>query len=275
MIKKTFKDFILTLEGNSSTSRKLDSEIEEENPDSWEKHKDFLHKFHQVLEELPNPSWTQIAKSGSRQVDSEEVWYDIKNELRNVGLKWEDVEKNKEVILDNLDTYSSLNAYVDIILYNLDDKYNVGGNPDDIGDNWCEAAIKYRYGYHQTTYGRIFLKRYWGSVENFFKKFGENILRIFVDDTHCIHYNGLKEVFTEVREEGGLVKWEGEKVIVFLEAFWDIANPYLEKSLFSHFRSLNYQNFKTYFRDWLEQTTIDLEVEDYDSEIEIDFSSEI
>ena len=39
MIKKTFEDFILMLEGYSAKQSKLDSEIEADNPESWEKNK--------------------------------------------------------------------------------------------------------------------------------------------------------------------------------------------------------------------------------------------
>jgi hypothetical protein len=143
MIKKTFHDFILTLEGNSAEQSKLDNDVEEYNPESWEKNKVFLHRFHSALEELPSPSWTEISISGRLrpyryQYDSEEVWHDIHNELSAVGLTWEDVKNNKEVILDNLDCYSSLNAFVDIILYNLYDKYPVGGWDDIFNEITCK-----------------------------------------------------------------------------------------------------------------------------------------
>ena len=126
MIKKTFEDFILMLEGSSANQVKLDAEVEEFNLESWEKNKIFLHKFNSALEELPSLSWTYIAKVSTRRdkisgkLDSDEVWHDINTELKTVGLTWEDVKANKEAILDNIDSYSSLNAYVDIILYNLD-----------------------------------------------------------------------------------------------------------------------------------------------------------
>ena len=205
MIKKTFYDFILTLEGNSADQSKLDNDVEEYNPESWEKHKVFLHKFHEALEELPSPSWTDIAKSGKnfgrRALDSEEAWYDIHNELKAVGFTWQDVKNNKDVILDNLECYSSLNAYVDIILYNLDDNYNVGGWSVDVESDFDEIVVKYRYGYHQTTYGRVFLKRYWGSVENFIEKYAKNILKLFIHDTGCIDRSDMKDILQEIDEE--------------------------------------------------------------------------
>ena len=197
MIKKTFEDFILMLEGYSAKQSKLDSEIEADNPESWEKNKEFLHKFHETLEELPSPSWTDIAKSGRRALDSEEAWNDIHSELKGVGLTWEDVKANKEVILDNIDFYSSLNAYVDIILYNLDDNYNVGGWGVDVESDFDEILVKYRYGYHDTTYGGIFIKRYFGNVENFINRVASELLKYFILNNNIISSKAIKELESE------------------------------------------------------------------------------
>lgn len=272
MIKKTFEDFILMLEGNSTKQSKLDSDIESDNPESWEKHKVFLHKFHEALEELPSPSWTDIAKSGRRALDSESAWYDIHNELKSVGLTWQDVKDNKDVILDNLECYSDLNAYVDIILYNLDNNYNVGGWSVDVESNYEEIAIKYRYGYHQTTYGRIFLKRYWGSVEEFIEKYAKHILKVFIEDTGCIDRADMKDTLQEIEENKGFTDWKDGILTLYLEAFYESVKHGIVSA---QVHKLDFDTFKAFFMNWLHNTNNELEMEDYDDHLEIDFNCDL
>ena len=276
MIKKTFYDFILTLEGNSADQSKLDNDVEEYNPESWEKHKVFLHKFHEALEELPSPSWTDIAKSGKnfgrRALDSEEAWYDIHNELKAVGFTWQDVKNNKDVILDNLECYSSLNAYVDIILYNLDDNYNVGGWSVDVESDFDEIVVKYRYGYHQTTYGRVFLKRYWGSVENFIEKYAKNILKLFIHDTGCIDRSDMKDILQEIDENKGFTEWRDGVLTLYFEAFYENAKHGIVSA---QVHKLDFDTFKAFFMNWLHNTNNELEIEDYDDHLEIDFNCDL
>jgi hypothetical protein len=272
MIKKTFEDFILMLEGNSAKQSKLDSEVGESNPESWEKHKEFLHRFHEALEELPSPSWTDIAKSGRRALDSEEAWHDIHSELKVVGLTWEDVKVNKEFILDNIDCYSSLNAYVDIILYNLDDNYNVGGWGVDVESDFDEILVKYRYGYHQTTYGRIFLKRYWGSVENFIEKYAKNILKLFIQETGCIDRADLKDTIEEIDANKGFIYWREGILTVYLEAFYESVKHGIVSA---QVHKLDYEKFKAFFMNWLHNANNELEIEDFDDHLEVDFNCDL
>lgn len=272
MIKKTFEDFILMLEGNSPKQSKLDFEVEEDNPESWEKNKEFLHKFHEALEELPSPSWTDIAKSGRRALDSEEAWNDIHSELNSVGLTWQDVKANKEVILDNIDCYSSLNAYVDIILYNLDNNYNVGGWSVDVESDFDEIVVKYRYGYHQTTYGRIFLKRYWGTVENFIEKYAKNILKIFIKDTGCVERAYLKDIYQELEEYKGLIDWKDGILTIYFEHFYENVRHAIVSA---EVHRLDYDKFKAFFMNWLHNSNNDLEMEDFDDHLEVDFNCDL
>jgi len=270
MIKKTFKDFILTLEGSSADESELDDNFEKRNPESWKKHKRFIHNFHSALEELPSTSWTDIARNS--RYDSEGVWHEINTELKAVGLTWQDVKDNKDVILDNLDCYSSLNAYVDIILYNLDNNYNVGGYPDDVESHFEEILVKYRYGYHQTTYGRIFLKRYWGSVENFVEKYAKNIIKIFIQDTGCIDRSDLGDILVELEEYEGLVDWKDGILKIYFEHFYEIASHGIVSA---QVHKLDYEKFKEFFINWLSIDGQELEMEDYGDYLEVDFSRDL
>jgi hypothetical protein len=101
MIKKTFKDFISILESQDDDEETiLDERIKMRNPKSWELNKNFITKFNLVIDELPSLSWTNISIAGYRQLQSDEAWGYINSELKDVGLTWEDVERNKEVIKD-------------------------------------------------------------------------------------------------------------------------------------------------------------------------------
>lgn len=279
MIKKTFNDFKLMLESGFpsvtsgvSLSAVLDDATIDNNPELWESNKKFLSKFHLTLEELPVDSWSRISKKGSGELSSEEAWYEINLSLKMVGLRWDDVVKNKDVIFENIDTYSYLNAHTDIILYNLDNNYEVSGWPGDIVDNIEEIVIKYRYGYHHTTYGRIFIKRYWGSVESFIEKYAKNILYCLIEDTKCVPSSIQKEVLPEIREYDGLTKWDSPILTVYFGGFYDIVRPYLD-SADTH--DLNYEKFKSFFINWVYSLNSDYEIEDYDDHMEIDFSADI
>jgi hypothetical protein len=268
MIKKSFKDFILMLEASSSQSS-LDNDTLEYNTGLWTKNKEFLHKFHGALEELPGTSWTRIASSGRNAVTSEDVWYEIDNSLKNFDLTWEDVKSNKEVILDNIDCYSSLNAYVDIILYNLDKNYNVGGWNEDSATDSSEVVIKYRYGYHQTTYGIIFINRYFGGVENFIDNVAQNLIELFIEDSRCIDFKWSVDVLTEI-ENSFITSWKDNVLSIKIEYLYLIVSPYLKdlKGL---------KNFRDFFIGWVSDLNPSLDI-DYDDEEElilIDFSGDL
>lgn len=272
MIKKTFEDFILMLEHSSSLLRQLDRKVEESNPESWKKNKNFLHKFHGFLSGLPGPSWNNIAPNSHRPFNSEEAWYEINNELKSAGLDWKDVKDNKEVILDNIDCYSSLNAFVDIILYSLDSNYNVGGYDDSVSSNLYEIGIKYRYGYHQTTYGIIFLKRYWGSIDNFIEKYAKNILHCFIQSSSCIDRADLKDILEEIDENKGFTNWEDGILTLYFEAFYLSAKHGIVSA---DVHKLNYESFKSFFMNWIHMVNSELVVEDYDDHLEIDFNCDL
>jgi len=254
MIKKTFKDFILLLE-NVPVENETD---------------DFFYAFDSAIKELDGTWWSHIAKKNSGY-DSDEIWDHICISLDNNGLTWDDVKKHKKDILNKISEYSTKNAYVDVMLYNLDSKYKVGGWDDSITSDYSEIYIKYRYGYHQTTYGRIFIKSYWGTIENFIDSVASNILGGFIEDTGCVNWIDRKELENDMVEEGDLVKYEAGKSIVYLENFYYIAKPFLI-GLKTH--GLNYEKFKSFFFNWIDSIVGDENIEDRDDYVIIDFSDQ-
>jgi hypothetical protein len=266
MIKKTFKDFISILESQDDEDESsLDFFIRSKNPKSWEKNINFFKKFNSVIAELPRIGWTRIAQAGYRQLQSDEAWGYINSELKDVGLTWEDVERNKEVIKDNMDTYSSVNAYVDIMLWNLFPNYSVGGEvSEDFYDNFEEIKIKYSYGYHKTTYGRIFLKRWYGGVDEFKKKFAKRLLEMFCSEVIFL-INNYRTVIEEIEEEEGLVYICDDYFDIYFEKFYIISKPLKD--------NMSYEKLKELFINFIEEIGSDLlnDLEDNDDIIRIHF----
>jgi hypothetical protein len=266
MIKKTFKDFISILESQDDEDESsLDFFIKSKNPKSWEKNINFFKKFNSAIAELPRIGWTRIAQAGYRQLQSDEAWREINNELESVGLTWKDVENNKEFIKENMDVYSSVNAYVDIMLWSLFPNYSVGGEVSEgFYDDLEEVKIKYSYGYHKTTYGRIFLQRWYGGVDEFKKKFARYLLEMFCNNiSHLI--KNYRTVTEELEEEEGLVYLHGDYFEVYFEKFYIISKPLKD--------NISYEKLKELFINFIDEIDEDLldDLEDNDDIIKIHF----
>ena len=257
MIKKTFKDFILLLESDFSEESEND---------------DFFNAFDRASYELRGTSWSRIAKK-IRPYDSAEIWEEINDALNSNGLSWTDVKQHKDEILKRILDYSSKNAFVDVMLYNLDNNYKVGGWDESITKDVAETYIRYRYGYHETTYGRIFIKSYWGDIEYFIECVAKNILEGFIQDSGYVEKsNQTGKIESDMEEEGDLVQYEYGKATVYLENFYYIAKPFL---IGFKTHNLNYDKFKSFFLNWLDPMVGYHNVEDMDEYIIIDFSEQL
>jgi len=252
MIKKTFKDFILLLESDFSEESEND---------------DFFNAFDRASYELRGLSWSRIAKK-IRPYDSVEIWEEINDALNSNGLSWTDVKQHKDEILKRILDYSSKNAFVDVMLYNLDNNYKVGGWDESITKDVEETIIKYRYGYHETTYGRILIKSYWGSIDYFIECVAKNILESFIYDSQCVNFVDIDDIKSDIKEEGDLVQYKDGKARVYLENFYYIVKLYL-------INKTNYDKFKSFFLNWLDPMVGYHNLEDMDEYIIIDFSEQL
>ena len=257
MIKKTFKDFILLLESEDSHMSK------------WSDPEDFLNSFDAAVSDLRSGRlwWSKIAKRNTRW-DSEMIWDDINQALKAHGLTWEDVKAHKDEILNKILDYSFKNAYVDIMLYNLDNHYKVGGWSESITKDVEETIIKYRYGYHETGYGRIFINSYWGDVDYFIECVAEKLLEGFLHESSFVDWSDMKVVKSDMREEGDLVQYKDGKASVYLENFYYIIKPYLKSKT-------DYEKFKAFFLNWLDPMVGYDKVEDKDMYLVVDFSDQL
>jgi hypothetical protein len=261
MIKKSFLDFI---KESYRYDDLKESTIENIGDDLYEENKDFFSKFHSFINSLCDDvwfsNWSQISKRGTR-VDSEEIWYDIDKNLKIHNLSMGQIKENRDIIFQNIDTYSSIGAVVDILLYNLDNTYEVSGSFHDTSPE--EAFVKYSYGYHETTYGRIYIKQCWGSISDYYDLIFENLLKQFVIE----HGFYTKDIFKELKEEGELIINNNGVVRILFDRFFYI--------MIDHLTNKDYDNFKKMYKNWI-SSKFNIEyddiIDDGDHFIELDFS---
>lgn len=260
MIKR-FSDFI---------SESVDyDELEETTIDNigeelYSKNKSFFSRFHSFLKDIDDDfwfgSWSDISNYRNK-VESDEIWSVIDKFMDSNKITMSEIKEHKDIIFENIDTYSSISAIVDIVLYQLDNNYEVGGGGT--SDDPDEAFIKYSYGYHKTTYGRIFLKRYWGSVGNFLSSVYDNLVNKFVIDVL-----NAENCLDEIKEDGGLMINNNGLIRIYLEGLFYIVGAYLDVK--------DYNSFKKLYKNWLVDTMKieEDEISDEDQYIDLDFSDE-
>lgn len=134
---------------------------------------DFLEKFDQLIEELKDwySSFTRIVNRNDN--------IELSHHIKEVGLTWDEIEKNKNLIFDNLDKYSSINGGVDYLLYLLSDhKYILGGFDINLDSNIDELVVKYEYGYHLNSYGEKYLLQCFDSLGDYYDCILENLIYV-------------------------------------------------------------------------------------------------
>ena len=261
MIKNFESFFLSSRDDEPSFEDKLNSSIESKYPEIWSLHKEFFKKLNSLFSELPNSSYSTFAKADHRRgVDyrSEMVSKEIEDYMRDCRITWEEILKNKELIKKCIDVYSYISGYVDIILWRLDNSYNVGG----WDDTWFESkeggediVIKYRYGYHDTTYGRIFIKKYFGSVENFINRFANELLKYFISNNNIIS----SSIISHLESENYITHLGDNNFKIYFEDFYHLC---LEHRIVD---IKNIQNFGEIICNYLESlgmTEDNYEVED-------------
>jgi len=261
MIKNFESFFLSSKDDEPSFKDKLNSSIESKYPEIWSGHKEFFKKLNSLFYELPTSSYSNFAKAdGRRGIDylSEMVSNDIEEYMRDCRITWEEILKNKELIKKCIDVYSYISGYVDIILWRLDNSYNIGG----WDDGWFQSVeggedivIKYRYGYHNTTYGRIFIKRYFGTIDNFIKKFANSLLSYFISKKNIISDKAIEQL------EGNnyILSSDENNFKIYFEDFYHLCLEYRE------FDIENIQSFGELFCKYLKNlgmTEDNYEVED-------------
>lgn len=227
---KNFESFLIhSTSDNNSLEDELNLEIEKEYPEIWRDNKAFFKKLNRLFYELPSLSYSSFAKSDHRRgIDyrSEMVSKDIEDCMRDCRITTEEIFSNKELIKKCIDSYSNISGYVDIILWRLDNSYNVGGIDNDwynVGETFDSSGsssddiiVKYRYGYHNTTYGRIFLKRYFGNVEKFMARVAGLLLTNFIVSDNIISPSAIPYLESETF----MVHLGDNRFKIYLEDFY-------------------------------------------------------
>lgn len=148
-----------------------------------------------------------------------------------------------------------LNGYIDVYLYKISELINVIDNwrPDLGGRGWPETAfespeeifIKYEYGYHKTSYGRLLMNQLDITEDDFKDNLANNFWRFYLD----WNLNASKIISIMEEEEVRLSIRKGNKVILLAYEFW---------SMFDDFIKQGWQGIKTY-EDFLDNLSKFLE----------------
>lgn len=269
MIKKSFRDFIKMNESRSYDELN-EKTIENIGMDEF-KSTTFYADFNYAISEMPKDNYKSFAieRRNGYCTDPEEISEEINSGLRSVKFTFDHLKKNKDLIFKNIEVYSNISGQVDIILWRLDNNYHVGGWDKEFLLNGDECYIKYRYGYHNTIYGRILIKQNWGSLDKFYEDIKMNMVYNFIKSCWVIH-DPLGNVKSEVEKEGGLVVDFGNSIIrVYVEDLYWIASPFLRKKEYE-----NFETFRNEFITWIKDslgTEVEIISDMSERYIEIDF----
>jgi len=133
---------------------------------------EFFKKFNLLISHLPFESFSSFAKNTKYSNDMSNDLPDVIDHCIKIsGLTWNEILKNKGIIKRFINLYDKLGGFIDVILYKLDDSYILGGFDKEwfnSNDGLEDLSIKYSYGYHQTTYGSLFIKSCFGNYEKYF-----------------------------------------------------------------------------------------------------------
>jgi hypothetical protein len=279
---KKFEDFLLELKESVNLAN-LDEFVDISYYDKNlinEEEKNFLYKFNSVIKELDiSSSFKKMCQNTGSGVSFSESDKDILEALKSNGLTFDEVEKHKNLIFDNIDKYDSINGIVDILLYKLNPEYKLGQTDTDWENEPEEIIIKYSYGYHLTDWGRIFLKQNYGGVDEFLTSIKDEILLIFLETSLSIEEK--KAAIDEIREEFNFTDVEEDRVRVYFSAFFDVVSPLIDwrsynlvkfnPYLMDKGEDYRYDSLKSFFKLWVyENLRIDVDdVEDEDEYIDI------
>lgn len=186
----------------------------------------FLEKFDHLIHLLQNEYY-----SFSYIVSSNKTNIELGPFIKEAGLTWEEIKKNKLLIFDNLDRYDSINGGVDYLLYLLDEKYILGGFLNDLDSNLDELCVKYNYGYHFNTYGEKYILQCFESMEDYFGLIIENIIyMLYIADSSKFNSNYFDIQSGEIGNiQSGVITKNGDS--------WYLDFDKLYNNLMGHFES--------------------------------------
>ena len=235
-IIKIFEEFWKNYDtsGDDDFLSQLNIESERILGDEWKSVSSFFKRFNyfiSLFDRGAGSSYSNLCRVSNRRgpdYTTEYVQKEIEDKLIEVQLEWKEISSYKKQIFKCLDLYDSLCGLVDVILWRLDNKYNVGGwNKEwvrsDDGKN--DAVIKYQYGYHDSSYGSLYIKNMYGSIDNFFFDVGHTVLKYFLEKTRAV--DEIETVLNELKQDSCIQQIEGGLFRIYFEDFYNIISPYL------------------------------------------------
>lgn len=223
--------------------------------DKFKQSEYFFTKFHDCLEELDGTNFSAIAKN--RRGIYNDCSEDIGKALSPMG-GFKVVRDNKQLVLENIDVYSSISGYVDIILWWLDSSYQLGGDSISPTDE-SEAFIKYKYGYHKTKYGNIYLKQKFG--KDYLSLIAKGLVPYWIENSKLFDAHSISGAIKSFVEED-IVTIDGSEVDFLFEDFWYACSYYLTAFQSETQKPRAKNLLRDSFCEFLESLGIDCEIED-------------
>jgi hypothetical protein len=215
-------------------SSELNNRAEEILSDDWKSVSGFFKRFNyfiSLFDRGAGSSYSNLCRVSNRRdpdYTSEYVQQEIDEKLIQAQIEWKEIVSHKKEIFKCLELYDSLCGLVDVILWRLDTKYNVGGWSREwvkSDEGKIDSVIKYQYGYHNTSYGSIYIQNMYSDVKNFFSDVGNSILKYFLVKTNCV--NNIDSVLAEMQQDPCVKEIDTGVFTIYFEDFYYIISPYL------------------------------------------------
>ena len=163
-----------------------------------------------------------------------------------------------------------INGYVDVYLYKIYELiYNHDGWKPQLGGwGWSEDAlstpeeviIKYEYGYHKTSYGRLLLDKIDVSETEFLNKVSDSIWNAFIEENLPKNSSKIFKIISE-EEDLDLVTKRGDYTILNIYLFWSMFDEYITSEP-SIGKVNNFEDFRSLFNNFLKSKKINIIEED-------------
>jgi hypothetical protein len=233
-IIKIFEEFWRNNDDDDDFLSELNNRAEEILSDDWKSVSGFFKRFNyfiSLFDRGAGSNYSYLCRASNKRgpdYTTEYVQEEINEKLIQAQIEWKEIVAHKEQIYKCLELYDSLCGLVDVILWRLDNNYNIGGWSREwvkSDEGKIDSVIKYQYGYHETSYGNLYIKNMYGSFDNFYKDVGENILKYFIRKTGAINDN--ETVLNELSEDSCVKEIDDNLFRIYFEDFYNIISSHL------------------------------------------------
>lgn len=166
-----------------------------------------------------------------------------------------------------------VNGYIDVYLYKISELIKEDWRPELGGRGWGEyifesieeVFIKYSYGYHKTSYGRLFMEQLNITEDFFIEKIGNNFWRFYIEWNLNINMSKVINIMDDEGTKLSIIK--DNKVILLAYEFWSMFDDFIKNDVKG---VKTYEDFLDNLSKFLESRNFkNIEVENITVEFEI------